>query len=138
MQPVLLDTGAIVALLDRREWAHMKCVRVLESLRRPLATCEAVISESCYLLRNRPDAMEVVLANVESGFFEIPFQLSRSASKVQTILHKYRDTPADFADACLIHMADELETGDILTLDRDFEHYRWRRTRTFNMLVSLE
>jgi len=45
---------------------------------------------------------------------------------------------ADFADACLIQMADELDRGDILTLDSDFAHYRWRRTRPFRMLIPLE
>jgi predicted nucleic acid-binding protein len=138
MQPVLLDTGVILALLDRSERAHDGCAQVLDGLHRPLVTCEAVITESCHLLRRRPQAVQAVLANVESGFFEIPFQLSRSSSQIQTILRKYRDTPADFADACLIHLADELDTGDILTLDSDFVHYRWRRTRPFRMLISLE
>jgi predicted nucleic acid-binding protein len=138
MQPVLLDTGVILALLDRSERAHEKCVRALDGLRRPLVTCEAVITESCYLLRERPQAVQAVLANVESGFFAIPFQLSRSAGKIQAILTKYRDTPADFADACLVQMADELDTGDILTLDSDFTHYRWRRTRAFHLLIPLD
>jgi predicted nucleic acid-binding protein len=35
-------------------------------------------------------------------------------------------------------MADELNTGDILTLDSDFRHYRWRKTRPFRILVPLE
>ncbi len=72
------------------------------------------------------------------GFFALPFQLTRSAAKVQTILSKYRDTPADFADACLVQMADELDTGDILTLDSDFAHYRWRCNRSFNLLIPLD
>ncbi len=138
LPPVLIDTGVIFALFDRHEWAHEACVRALESLHRPIATCEAVIAESCYLLRHRRDAMDAILANVETGFFAIPLQISRSAPQVRAILHKYRDTPADFADACLIHLADQLDTGDILTLDRDFAHYRWRRTRPFRMLISLE
>ena len=82
--------------------------------------------------------METVLSNVENGLFTIPFQLSRSTPQIQAILQKYRDTPADFADACLIAMADELDTGDILTLDSDFVHYRWRKTRPFRMLIPLE
>jgi uncharacterized protein len=53
-------------------------------------------------------------------------------------MRKYRDQPADFADACLIHLAEELDTGEILTLDRDFELYRWRRTRSFTLLVHLD
>lgn len=53
-------------------------------------------------------------------------------------MRKYRDIPADFADACLIQMADELDTGDILTLDSDFKHYRWRRNKSFNLLIPLK
>ena len=137
MKPVLLDTGVIVALLDRSERHHARCVAVMEGLERPLVTCEAVIAESCYLLRGLPGAADSILENVERGVFQIPFQLSRAAASVRSILRKYRDLAPDFADACLIQLADELETGDILTLDRDFESYRWRRNRPFHLLVSL-
>jgi uncharacterized protein len=111
---------------------------VVEKLENPLATCEAVIAESCYLLRGLYRAPEAVLENVESGVFQIPFQLSRSAAPVRSIMRKYRDLSVDFGDACLIHLADELNTGEILTLDRDFESYRWRRTRPFRLLVELK
>ena len=137
MKPVLLDTGVIVALLDRSERYHARCVRVLESLEQPLATCEAVIAESCYLLRGLHGAPETVLANVEQGIFQIPLQLNRAAASIRAILRKYRDVPADFADACLIHLADELDTGEILTLDTDFARYRWRRNRAFQLLIPL-
>jgi predicted nucleic acid-binding protein len=40
----------------------------------------------------------------------------------------------DVADACLIHLATELETGDILTLDRDFRIYRWGANKPFHLL----
>jgi predicted nucleic acid-binding protein len=138
LKPLLVDTGVIVALLDRSEQYHARCVKSMEGLNRPLVTCEAVIAESCYLLRRLSGAAETVLENVERGVFQIPFQLSRAAAPVRNLLHKYRDLPADFADACLIHLADELNTEDILTLDRDFERYRWRRNRVFRLLVALD
>lgn len=138
MKPVLLDTGVIVALLDRSERRHAQCVAVVEELERALVTCEAVIAECCYLLRSLPGAAEAVLENVERGYFHIPFQLSQSAAEVRALLRKYSDVPADFADACLIRLADQLNTGDILTLDRDFAFYRWHRTRPFHFLVPLE
>lgn len=138
MKPVLVDTGVIVALLDRSEKHHARCVTILEGVERPLVICEAVVAESCYLLRGLPGAPETVLQNVERGVFQIPFQLSRSAAPVRSIMRKYRDLPADFADACLIHLAEELNTGDILTLDGDFRLYRWRRNRPFNLLVPLD
>ena len=137
MSPVLLDTGVIVALLDRSESHHSRCAAAVTNLERPLVTCEAVIAESCYLLAKLSGAPAAILQNIEEGVFQIPFQLTRSAAPVRRILNRYRDLPADFADACLIHLADELSTGDILTLDRDFEIYRWRRTRLFRNLVDL-
>jgi uncharacterized protein len=137
VKPVLVDTGLIVALLDRSERYHVRCVAAMTALDRPLVTCEAVIAESCYLLRRLPGAAETVIENVERGVFQIPFQLSRAAAPVRSILRKYSDL-ADFADACLIHLADEMNTEDILTLDRDFERYRWRRTRAFRVLVDLD
>jgi uncharacterized protein len=128
----------IVGLLDRSEAHHSRCVTALEGLEGPLVTCEAVIAESCYLLRDLSGAAETVLENVERGIFQIPFQLSRAAPLVRAIMRKYRDLPADFADTCLVQLADELNTGDILTLDRDFGLYRWRRTRPFRLLVALD
>ena len=138
MKPVLVDTSVIVALLDRSERHHTRCVTVMEGLERPLVTCEAVIAESCYLLRGLPGAADTILENVERGVFQIPFQLSRVASPVRSILRKYRDLAPDLADACLVQLAEELDTGDILTLDRDFELYRWRRNRAFHLLVPLD
>lgn len=138
MQPVLLDTSVIVAWLNRRDHHHLQCVAALSGLRQPMATCEAVIAESCYMVQLIPAAVDRILANVADGVFQIPFQLSGSTAEVGGILRKYRDTPADFADACLIQMADELDTGDILTLDGDFKHYRWRRNRRFRLLIPLE
>lgn len=138
MKPTLLDTGVIVALLDRSENFHRHVVETVGALESPLVTCEAVITESCYLLRNLSGAAEAVLENVATGVFQIPFRLSTSVIEVQRILRKYRDLPVDFADACLIHLAGELRTGDILTLDQDFDIYRWGANKPFRTLISVQ
>ena len=52
------------------------------------------------------------------------------------MLRKYRDRRIDLADACLIRLADQFETGDILTLDQDFTIYRWGKNKTFQTLPS--
>lgn len=135
MRPVLLDASVIVALLQRGAAHHDDCVDTVFNLRRPLVTCEAVISESCHLLRRFRGASEAVIANVERGEFELPFAFSANVSAVLALMRKYWDVPASFADACLVHMADELDTGDILTLDSDFLTYRWRRNRPFELLI---
>jgi predicted nucleic acid-binding protein len=136
VKPVLLDTGVIVALLDRSEKLHQACAETVRSLVVPLVTCEAVIAESCYLLRNLPGAPEAVIENVAAGIFQIPFRLSGEAAGVKQVLRKYRDRRIDLADACLIRLADEFETADILTLDKDFEIYRWGKNKPFHILLD--
>ena len=137
MKPVLLDTGVIVAILQRESQHHEECVHAVSNLNRSLVTCEAVITESCRLMRRLPGAAEAILANVEHGLFLVPFQFAEAALAVRQILHKYRDVPASFADACLIQLADQLDTGDILTLKSDFVSYRWRRNKPFDLLIPL-
>ncbi|MEP7353506.1 MAG: PIN domain-containing protein [Acidobacteriota bacterium] len=138
MTPVLLDTGVIVAFLDRRDRHHAACVAALDGLSGPLLTCEAVIAESCYLLQNVDGAKQAILQNISAGIFQIPFQLSRAAAEIQRIFKKYRDREVDLADACLIHLANELRSGDILTLDSDFQVYRWGTNKPFRSLVNLD
>lgn len=136
MTPVLLDTGVIVALLDRSERSHGRCVEVIETVVAPLITCEAVIAEACYLLRNVHGASDAVLDNVEAGVFEIPFRLVGASRSIRLLMKRYARIPMDFADACLVHLADELGTGRILTLDSDFRVYRWRKGRAFDLLLD--
>lgn len=79
----MLDTGVIVALLDRSEDAHEGCAEAVRALEAPLLTSEAVIAESCYLPRNLSGAPEAVIDNAIAGIFQIPLQLSRECSGVR-------------------------------------------------------
>ncbi|MBI5761318.1 MAG: PIN domain-containing protein [Planctomycetales bacterium] len=137
MTPVLLDTGCIVALLDRSERHHEQCVEVLSALEAPLITCEAVIAECCHLLRQLPGAGAAVLENVERSVFLIPYRLTGNAAGVVKLMKRYANVPMDFADACLVDMAGDYQTGRILTLDRDFRIYRWGKHRPFELLLDL-
>ena len=135
-QSVLLDTGVIVALLDRSERRHADCARAIQGLGATLITCEAVVAEACYLLRGLPGARGAVLANVGKGNFQIPFHLTAEAGDVATLMERYADVPMDLADACLVRLAELVDTPRILTLDADFRTYRWQRRRIFNLLVE--
>ncbi len=138
VKPVLLDTGVIVALLDRSEKFHDACAAAVRDLHDPMITCEAVLAESCYLLRNLSGAAEAVIENVTAGIFQIPFQMSTEANNMKALLRKYRDRRIDLADACLIRLADEFQTGDILTVDKDFTIYRWGKKKPFRILLDLK
>jgi predicted nucleic acid-binding protein len=111
------------------------CAQAIEKAAAPLLTCEAVIAESCYLLRGHRGAAEAILENVKTGVFQIPLQLTPAAGPIQRLFRKYRDREMDLADACLVHLAGEFETGDILTFDSDFEIYRWGANKPFRLLL---
>lgn len=137
MKPVLLDTGCIVALLDRSEQHHEQCAGIVAELEAPLVTCEPVLAEVCYLLRRLKGAPAAVLQNVERGIFLVPYRLADSAAAVLKLMKKYADVPMDLADACLVDMATSYQTGRILTLDHDFTIYRWGKNRPFELLLDL-
>ena len=50
MSVVLVDTGPLVALLDRSDSGHAWAVKVFKELRPPLLSCEAVLAETWHLL----------------------------------------------------------------------------------------
>ncbi len=136
MTPVLIDTSVIVALIDQDARLHARCAEFVLAQTAPLITCEAVIAESCHLLRRYHGGAEAVLENIEAGVFQIPFRIESSAGRVLRIIRKYHDREVDLADACLIDLANALGTGDILTLDRDFEIYRWGMNKHFRYLID--
>jgi hypothetical protein len=138
VNPVLADSSFFVALYNRREIAHLRCVEAYRALDAALVTCEACITEALHILGHADAAVDSIFASIEEGSLEVPFHLGHDVSGVRGLICKYRDTPADFADACLISLADQLGTGDILTLDSDFKHYRWRRNRRFRILISMD
>jgi uncharacterized protein len=136
--PILVDTSFLVSVYDKREVRHRQCMAALDGVQRPLVTCEPVVTEATYHLRRIPRAQHAILESIDRGILEIPFRISDSARDVAELMVKYADTPCDLADACLIAMASQFGTSDILTLDSDFKHYRWRRTRRFKLLVPLD
>ncbi|MEO0997682.1 MAG: PIN domain-containing protein [Pseudomonadota bacterium] len=137
MKATLLDTGVIVALLDRDERYHAQSVETVSDLIGPLVTCEAVVAEACHLLRRMSGAPEAIIKNVANGVFQTPWRLADQAGAVQKLLRKYRDVPMALADACLVDLADRMDTAQILTLDRNFAIYRWRSRRKFGLLIEL-
>jgi len=136
--PVLVDTGFIVARLDRRERYHAQCLAALDGLEDRLITCEAVIVESYYILRHLAGTRGAILENIHRGILRIPFTLTDRVAEVDKLLKKYADVPMDLADACLVDLATETGTGRILTLDSDFKIYRWGKNRPFELLIELD
>lgn len=64
----LIDTGAIVALLDADDLWHDRCREALRTLRLPLATIAAVLVEVFHLLDHHPStARQKFLSGLKCG-----------------------------------------------------------------------
>ncbi|MBN8247875.1 MAG: PIN domain-containing protein [Verrucomicrobia bacterium] len=121
---ILLDTGPLVAWLsDQDEW-HRWAVEQFEMLEPPLVTCEAVLTEACFLYAREGGQPAGVIGNVRSGILRVPFEISDEAAAVETLMARYADAPMSLADACLVRLSELYRDCRVLTLDRHFKRYR--------------
>ena len=131
---LLLDTGALVGLLDRSQSVHESCVNFYSSWQGAVVTTEAVLTESIYLLsgvRNGSITCDDFVLN--GGAVLVPSS-GPSLKRCRSLLEKYSDLPIDFADATLIVLAEELNTDLVFTFDRNFRIYRIRGKKPFRVL----
>ncbi len=123
-QQVILDTGPLVAFINSRDSFHDWALAQWASIKPPLLTCEAVISEACFLLRDRDKGVNSVLELLYREILTVPFRLAEHIAPVSALLKRYSNVPMSLADACLVRMAELRDSSSILTLDSDFRVYR--------------
>jgi len=121
---VILDTGPLVALLNRRDHYHLWAKDCFAETTPPLLTCEAVISEACFLVRSLPRGPQTVVDLIQRGVLGTNFRIDEEASRLATMMERYTSVPMSLADACLVRMSEQQSEGIVLTLDSDFLIYR--------------
>ena len=125
MKPkLLLDTGPLVAFLNRRDQYHSWAKSQMAEIKPPLFSCEPVLSEACFLLRGSSGGAGAVVELVSRGLVRIAFNLEEEAKSVKKMLSRYENIPISLADACLVRMSELLEGSVLITLDSDFRIYR--------------
>ena len=121
---VIVDAGPLVALINVREqhhaWAHQQFTLIAP----PAFTCEPVITEAAYLIRDFPNGIDSLMQLFERGHLTIPFHLADELPAVRRLLKKYVSVPMSLADACLVRMSEQHTTSPLLTLDTHFRIYR--------------
>ena len=132
---LLLDTGALVSILDHRQNLHRSCGEALRSWAGPVVSTEAVLTEACHLLARTPRGRATCIDFFLRGA-AVLLPLSRPLlSRVHDLVEQYADLPMDLADATLVALAEQIGTETVLTTDRrDFEVYRIKGKRRFRIL----
>jgi uncharacterized protein len=130
----LIDTGAILALLDSSDRWHEACRDAYEKLPLPLGTSAAVLAELFHLLDPTAGELDVAWRFLRSGAITVLAIDGVDLPAIETLMRKYHDRPMDFADATLVHLARRESLTTIFTVDRaDFETYRISGRRRFRI-----
>ena len=132
---VLLDTGPLVAMINRRDSLHAWTTEQLARLEPPFLTCEPVLSESCFLLRRVPGGVRAVMELVIPRTIKVSFGLDEETVPVAELLARYGDVPMSLADACLVRMAELYDSSVVLTFDSDFKVYRKNRRQIIPIIM---
>ena len=122
----LLDTGPLVAFFDRGDACHDWAKTRWAHAPVPFLTCEAVLAEASYLLREHAGLPAgKLLALFERKVIAAPFHLDDHGGAVAHLLEKYTDQQMQLADACLVRMSELHRDCRVFTLDKqDFQVYR--------------
>jgi len=134
-QRVICDTGPLVAFFNRQDRHHEWAVAQWDRIEPPLLTCEAVVSEACFLLQTTSGGSAGVLELVRRGVVNLAFTFSDNVDPVATLMKKYAGVPMSFADACLVRMTELYDTSAMITLDSDFTFYRKHIRRAIPLLM---
>ena len=131
----LVDTGAILALLDRGDRWHTRCAEAFTELRLPLATSAAILAELFHLLKDEPRDVAAAWGLLRSGAITVLPIDDGDLADLEALMKRHADRPMDFADATLVHLAQRERLNIVFTVDNaDFETYRIDGRRRFRIV----
>ena len=117
----IADTGFLVAFANRNDRHHEWAVSIARGVTEPLLTCEAVLAETAFHLRDAA----VVIAMVEDGLVTVAFSFAEQLTSLAALAKRYADRQPDLADLCLVRMSELHPRHSVITVDRaDFRIYR--------------
>ena len=127
----IADTGFLVAFARSQDVHHGWALRVAEQVTEPLLTCEPVLAETAFHLRDAGLVLEMIAEELISLSFDCRDHLPQLAA----LARRYADGQPDLADLCLIRMSELYPNHRVITVDQDFRIYR-RNKRKVVPLIS--
>ena len=123
MPAVLVDAGALIALLDRSDEHHEAAARAIATLTDTLLTVMPAVTEAMHLLARIHRGQDALLDLIEDEAVSIADLGEPDLRRMKALMRKYRNLPMDFTDAALVRVAERERLTRILTFDKHFEIY---------------
>jgi predicted nucleic acid-binding protein len=117
---MIVDTSALLALVNEDERAHSAVLELVSATSEPLVVSPYVVAELDYLVSTRFGvAAELeVLRELAGGAWTLAAISEADLATAATVVEQYADQSIGVADACLVVLAEKFDTRTIATLDR--------------------
>ncbi len=135
MNKILIDSGPLIALFDASDKYHQKSIEFIKNNTFSLVTTISSITEVLHLLDFNRNAQIDFLEWITQGGVQIFDIQQEDFSRIKELTVKYQDLPMDFADSCLVLLAEKTGINTIVTIDRDFTVYRINGKKTFETVL---
>lgn len=106
---LLLDTGALVSLLDRTQRHHQAFTNFFDSWKGPVLSSEAVLTEATRLLGGIQGGQRACLDFFAAGGGVLVPATPASLRRSRELIEQYARLPMDYADATLVVLAEEVD-----------------------------
>jgi hypothetical protein len=134
---VLVDTGILYALADKKDEWHGPSVRFASEFTGRLIVPSSVVPEACYLIGEYlgPDAEAAFVKALINREMALEHFSAHDLVRAADLMRKYKDNNIGFVDASLAAIAERLKICRILTTDRrHFSAIRPRHCKEFILL----
>lgn len=127
----IADTGFLVAFGNRKDQHHSWARNLAERVTEPLLTCDAVLAESAFHLRDAA----LVLAFVTEGLVRPAMVIPDHLPRLVELAQRYADRQPDLADLCLIRLSELHPRHPVITTNvGDFRIYRRGRREAIPLI----
>lgn len=118
---LIADTGLLVAFLNRRDAHHDWAVALVSEAEFPLLTCEPVLTEAAWHLRDA----ERLLQLIEDDVLRPALDCRDEAPALLGLVRRYANREPDLCDLCVVRLSELFARHTVATVDRrDFCIYR--------------
>lgn len=125
MLSVLVDTGPLVAALDKNDSRHAWAAGELRRLKNAVTVWPAITEATHLLARRSADGPVRLLQAIAKHGMEVAPMGADDLEPLSFLVSQYADLPMDLADAALLHAYHRDGYGAVMTTDlRDFSIYR--------------
>jgi predicted nucleic acid-binding protein len=133
----LADTSFIISVLVPQDRHHPACQRIYHAQPGEIGIPQSLVGEISYMLAREAKKLKVArffLALPQTKYRLISL-IREDVDRAASLLIHYADSRLDFVDLSVAAVAERLELGTILTLDRrDFQIVRPRHRDRFMLL----